>query len=84
MSKVQIKLDDAGIRQMMNSEECTKLCEEVAEERKGKLQGNYTISTVHKASRVTVNIKTADSDTFYRQRSSSSPIYNELVKAVKG
>ena len=77
MSNIQIKLDSAGIMQLLSSGEVQSFVDSIANERAGSLSGNYEIQTTVKSGRAVSNIKTADKDTYYRNLKT-----NELLKAT--
>lgn len=78
MSKVEIKLDTAGIRALLQSDAVASHVEEIADGIVGRCSGLYTVDQQKGKYRSITRVKTADNETFYRNLHN-----NELLKAVR-
>lgn len=78
MSKVEIKLNTEGIRQLRHSEELEDFMTECANDIKSKCKGSYEVSKPYKGKyHSNVEVKTASQGTYYQNLKN-----NELLKAV--
>lgn len=77
MANVTIKLNTAGVRQLLQSAEIAEAVEAQAQAIKTRCSGNYEINTQQGKYRSITRVVTADKGTYYKNLKS-----NELLKAV--
>lgn len=79
MSKVEIKLNSAGIRELRHCEGLEELMTQKAHAIASRCSGNYEVKAPFKGKfHSNVEVVTADNDTFFRNLHN-----NELLKATK-
>ena len=78
MSKIKVVLNEAGVRQMLKSEEIAALLEEKAQDAVSRLGGEYNITTHKGPNRVNVSI----SPSSYKARKETLE-NNAIIKALR-
>lgn len=79
MAKVEIKLDTAGVGQLLKSDDVSGYCEQIGNQIKKKCSGSYEVDTQVGKYRAQTRVKTADKATYFRNLNN-----NELLKATGG
>lgn len=79
MTKVEIKLNSAGIRDLLRSPEMMSICEEHANNAVGRLGPGYTVTTMTGKNRVNASIF-AESYEAKRENMEN----NTILKALRG
>lgn len=77
MSSVKIKLNSAGIQELLKSQEVKQACEQKAQEIADRADGNWNVTTKIRKDRAAAEVHAGDRDTYYRNLSK-----NTLMRAV--
>lgn len=77
MSDFEIKLNSAGIQELLKSAEVQQQTESYAHAMVAKMNGNYTVDTQTGKYRAVTRVKTADKDTYFRNLHN-----NEMLKSM--
>jgi hypothetical protein len=78
MANVTIKLNKAGVREMLRSQEMMAICEEQANKALGKLGDGYTVTTMTGKNRVNASIF---AETYEAKRDNLKN--NSILKALR-
>ena len=79
MSKVEVKINSKGARDLMRSEEIKQLCESYANDAMGKLGDGYVVTSYTGPNRLNVSIKAITREAVRDQYTN-----NTILKAIGG
>lgn len=79
MAKVTIKLNTAGISELLHSEEAMALCKEYADNALARLGDGYEVTTYNGKNRVNASVKA-----IWNQTKADNLKNNTILKAIRG
>jgi len=77
--KVEIKLIDSGIKELLHSDAIEGICRQKAEAIANNTKGEFEVTVTRGKNRSWATVSTTDKDTFFRQRAT-----RELLNSVGG